>query len=81
MKLIIGKGTIEVVDINLHVRSISMLITLPCTTKELRSESGKAHVLRKATYAFWYLRQEGFVPDANPGWLFHLGSIAAKGQV
>jgi hypothetical protein len=76
MKLVIGNGSVEVVQINTAARSVSMLITIPCKAEEIASEDAKVMVLHKANFAFWYLQQEGFIPDNKSGWLFHLGAIA-----
>lgn len=79
-KFVIGNGSVEIVDIDPRVRSVTMMITLPCTNAELHSEKGHVTVLHKANFAFWYLVQEGFITEHNSGWLFHLGGVAAKGN-
>lgn len=74
-KFVIGNGSVEIVAINPFVRSIHMLITLPCKPAEMNTENAKIMLLHKANFAFWYLQQEGFLADKESGWLFHLAGV------
>lgn len=78
MKLIIGNGTVEVANINPVIRTLSLLITMPCTIAEIKTPAIEVKALHKASFALWYLQQEGFIQPEEQGWFFHVGLIAKE---
>ncbi len=78
MKLVIANGTVEVVNINPVIRTLSLMVTMPCTPAEIKTREIEVKALHKANFALWYLQQEGFIRPEDEGWFFHIGLIAKE---
>ncbi len=79
MKLVIGNGSVEIVQINPVMGALAMLITIPCTAAEVATPDIQAKALHKANFAFWYLQQEGFIQKDDKPWFFKIGVVASQG--